>query len=471
MYNQATCKIRVGEELTGEIKISKGLITGDTLSPILFSLFTADLVTFLRDKGFTGIQVSQTVDVFILMYADDLVLMGHSKIDLQKKINALKEYCDLNDLEVNTQKTKIVVFRKKGRLAAQDIFYYNGQQLEVVPDFVYLGVKFSSSGLFRKHMEQAISKAKIALSNIKTIMVNSKMESWEGRIHLFETIVKVTLLYSGEVWTLRYSEEIERCQVQFFKTILLLKYNTPNHYIRLETGRLSLAHSVLKMSLKWLIKTQELPEYRLPKLCYQKLKLMDETYPNGDVRYNWCTQLKHLMREMGEENINLENVKQNVDEILARAGEKIFQVDRERLRASTYNENYKKIKSVNTLERENYLAYRVPIERTRVICQLRTLGTTICVFLNGEKIIWDTTENCSICNLNLPENLEHIFIACPQYEVTRRQFLNNYIYQNLEEENQHKIQNILRIESVDQMNRVYFFIKSMVKRRKFLRNE
>ncbi|KAI5735204.1 hypothetical protein M8J77_015503 [Diaphorina citri] len=219
-------------------------------------------------------------------------------------------------------------------------------------------------------------------------MVNSKMESWEGRIHLFETIVKVTLLYSGEVWTLRYSEEIERCQVQFFKTILLLKYNTPNHYIRLETGRLSLAHSVLKMSLKWLIKTQELPEYRLPKLCYQKLKLMDETYPNGDVRYNWCTQLKHLMREMGEENINLENVKQNVDEILARAGEKIFQVDRERLRASTYNENYKKIKSVNTLERENYLAYRVPIERTRVICQLRTLGTTICVFLNGRIMRW-----------------------------------------------------------------------------------
>ncbi|KAI5755767.1 hypothetical protein M8J77_019518 [Diaphorina citri] len=66
------------------------------------------------------------------MYADDLVLLGHSKIDLQKKINVLGEYCLMNELEVNTEKTKIIVFRKGGKLARTDKFYYGQEQLDIL---------------------------------------------------------------------------------------------------------------------------------------------------------------------------------------------------------------------------------------------------------------------------------------------------------------------------------------------------
>ncbi|KAI5699734.1 hypothetical protein M8J75_007775 [Diaphorina citri] len=349
-YEKATCRIRVdaGDELTDEIQVKRGTIQGDSASPLLFLLFTCDLVQYLRDRGFTGIQLSAAVDVMILLYADDMVILGYSKSDLQRKINALREYCCDNDLKINTQKTKVVVFRKSGRLSKDDKFTYEGEELEVVRDFVYLGVKFSSSGLFRNHMIYAMSKSKIALANIKNIMVSSKMDSWESRLKLYSSIVKVTLLYSGEIWALRYYEEIERTQVQFFKTILLTKYNTPNHYIRMETGTLPLSYSVLQSSLRWLIKVQKMSDSRIPKLCLQKLLIMDNSSSN-DIRYNWISQVKNMLQTVGlQANDQVENLHDRLDNILETAEEKLFQDDKRRILDSNYNNHYKHIKQLVT---------------------------------------------------------------------------------------------------------------------------
>ncbi len=52
---------------------------------------------------------------FILMlFADDMVILGSNQHDLQHSLALLKIYCDKWGLEVNTEKSKIVVFRKRG---------------------------------------------------------------------------------------------------------------------------------------------------------------------------------------------------------------------------------------------------------------------------------------------------------------------------------------------------------------------
>ena len=70
--------------------------------------------------------------IIILMFADDMVIMGNSVIDLQNNLNKLQTYCDVWGLKVNVAITKIVVFRKLGPLRQDEIWDYNGQQLEVV---------------------------------------------------------------------------------------------------------------------------------------------------------------------------------------------------------------------------------------------------------------------------------------------------------------------------------------------------
>ena len=52
---------------------------------------TEDLVSYLK--------------LYILMYADDTVLLAESPEDLQKYFDTLNEYCNNFDLKINTSKT------------------------------------------------------------------------------------------------------------------------------------------------------------------------------------------------------------------------------------------------------------------------------------------------------------------------------------------------------------------------------
>ena len=49
-------------------------------------------------------------------------------------------------LTVNVSKTKVVVFRRGGRLSQNDVFFYGDQMLEIVGSFDYLGVNLATSG-------------------------------------------------------------------------------------------------------------------------------------------------------------------------------------------------------------------------------------------------------------------------------------------------------------------------------------
>ena len=59
---------------------------------------TEDLVSYLK--------------LYILMYADDTVLLAESSEDLQKYLDRLNEYCIIFDLKINTSKTKYSSFRE-----------------------------------------------------------------------------------------------------------------------------------------------------------------------------------------------------------------------------------------------------------------------------------------------------------------------------------------------------------------------
>ena len=44
------------------------------------------------------------------MYADDTVLIANSAFNLQKGLNELKNYCDKWKLQINSEKTKVLIF-------------------------------------------------------------------------------------------------------------------------------------------------------------------------------------------------------------------------------------------------------------------------------------------------------------------------------------------------------------------------
>jgi len=79
------------------------------------SLFLEDLEMFLQGNTNSGILIDDIV-LNILLFADDMAIFGNNPEDLQNNLNLLHDYCNTWGLEVNGDKTKIMVFRKRGNV-------------------------------------------------------------------------------------------------------------------------------------------------------------------------------------------------------------------------------------------------------------------------------------------------------------------------------------------------------------------
>ena len=77
-----------------------------------------------------------------------MVLICDTREGLQSGLNKLYEYCNNWGLLLNVDKTKCLVFKKGGKQNALDKWYYNGQGIETVTSFKYLGFMFACSGKF-----------------------------------------------------------------------------------------------------------------------------------------------------------------------------------------------------------------------------------------------------------------------------------------------------------------------------------
>ena len=89
------------------------------------------------------------MNIFVLLYADDTVLMAETPEDLQKQLNIFHDYCLARKLKVNIDKTKIVCFTN-GRLPQNLKFTYSNSEIEIVKEFNYLGLLLTKTGNFKR---------------------------------------------------------------------------------------------------------------------------------------------------------------------------------------------------------------------------------------------------------------------------------------------------------------------------------
>ena len=107
-----------------------------------------------------------------MLFADDMVILGKGSNDLQRSLDLLNSYRNKWGLAVNTEKTKVVVFRIRGGLLNNESWAYNGTPLEVVNNFNYLGTVFNYTETFVLNQETLVGKGLKALNcllyNLKT---------------------------------------------------------------------------------------------------------------------------------------------------------------------------------------------------------------------------------------------------------------------------------------------------------------
>ena len=148
-YSNIKSKVKFDNILSDEFSSFLGVRQGECLSPFLFSMYLNDLENDLIQKGADGIDIGM-LKLYLLLYADDIVIFAESSQGLQKGLDILDEYSKMWKLTVNTDKTKIMIFRKGGNLPRNLSFSYEGNNIEIVGKFVYLGITFTTGGSFNE---------------------------------------------------------------------------------------------------------------------------------------------------------------------------------------------------------------------------------------------------------------------------------------------------------------------------------
>ena len=95
MYESIKSRFKFNNNLSCEFVSHIGVRQGGCLSPFLFSMYINDLENKLSEKGAEGIDIGM-LKLYLLLYADDIVIFSNTSEGLQKGLDILSDYCQIN---------------------------------------------------------------------------------------------------------------------------------------------------------------------------------------------------------------------------------------------------------------------------------------------------------------------------------------------------------------------------------------
>ena len=362
--------------------------------------------------------------VHILLYADDMVIVAATKETLQMKIDVAAQFLRQRGLSINISKSKVMVFKRSGRISKFDSFTWSGQKIEVVKSYTYLGVLFNSSGNFSQAGAEFIMKGKMAQGAIFSSLKRTKIFNLGTLSKLFDSIIKSTTLYAAGVWGFTQADQLERVQQLFFKRAMNLPLSTPGYFVRLETGQPHIALDVMKLSLLMYQRILSSPPSSLLHESYLALRRVSDKH--NIKKYSWCTQLKDALSVLGYGEVWNKNCADFLfvrrAEILGRLRQTLGDADVNRARVSKSIPHYLQIS--NGYAAEKYLTQNLPAYLVTGICQVR-LNYSI-VYNQGKwyNLSMFDSKTCKLCGEQ--ESFAHLF-ECPQLADIKTRILPPYL--------------------------------------------
>ena len=143
--------VRTGHGTTDGFQIGKGVRQGCILSPCLFNLYS-EYIT--RNAGLEEAQAEIKIagrNINNLRYADDTTLMAESEEELKSLLMKVKVESEKVGLKLNIQKMKIMA---SSPITSWEI---DGETVETVSDFIFLGSKITANGVAAMKLKNAYS--------------------------------------------------------------------------------------------------------------------------------------------------------------------------------------------------------------------------------------------------------------------------------------------------------------------------
>lgn len=404
LYNETNASVWDGNNISNEFPTVIGLKQGCILSPTFFSLFIDDVTNILPG----GANIAGLI-IKILLYADDIVIFAESVNSLQLMINRIVDYFECWNMQLNLDKSKIMIFSGGGRMARDEKWFHHGQQIEVVREYRYLGVVLTSQMSWSKHFKQKYAQATSAINATWWKVLGNRNVAHSIKYKIFNTVIRSIMSYSAQVWGYEYFQDVEKLQRFFLKKLFWLPVTSPNYMLYTETGLAPIFVYTFKLHIDYICKIMTYEEDRLPR------KLAEIILKKG-VLYvkEWQKMSENCELELDVSLDNISEWKPKLYELL----KKIDDGYRREAIASARNSLHRHI--YNDLSYDlgvnNYFNDKYTIKTISAIFKAR--GELLNLAFVPHK---DTDSTmCTLCNTGQMEDVLHFLAYCPVFKEIRK---------------------------------------------------
>ena len=413
IYRKTKCAVKAKNSITSFFEYTKGVRQGCPLSPMLFNIYVNDLFESMNNNNDSDIFLGNNeYKINALMYADDLILLSESKEGLQKQIDKLENYCAKWRLQINSKKTKVMIFNR-GNKMIKTTFHSKNAILENVKTFKYLGFSISANNCsFIPTVEDLSIKANRAVYALNNKIKLSRLPT-RLALKLFNSLISPILLYGSEVWGPFIDQDlvswdknkIEQVHTQFIKRILGCNYKTSNITSRGEVGARPLLIEVIRRTISCMKDIQ----MRKDSLVYKAW----EFESNNNILPNFITFIDKF--NLNNNDIINEGNKRKVKKTCYDNYDRFWKTE---IDNSPKALSYKTFKA--NVNFENYL-YEVKSVKHRIALSRFRLSNHTLMIEKGRHMrpqIDRKDRKCGLCT-NEIENEFHFVIVCPLYEKER----------------------------------------------------
>ncbi|KAK3508624.1 hypothetical protein QTP70_000911 [Hemibagrus guttatus] len=196
LYNRSRSLVCIASCKSDLFPVHVGLRQGCPLSPVLFIVFMDRISR--RSQGLEGVRFGDH-RISSLIFADDVVLLAPSSLDLQHALGHFAAECEAAGMRVSTSKSEAMVLdRKKVACTLQG----GGEVLPQVEEFKYLGVLFTSEGRMDREIDRRIGAAAAVMRSMYRSGVVNKELSRKAKLSIYQSIYVPTLTYGHELWVM-----------------------------------------------------------------------------------------------------------------------------------------------------------------------------------------------------------------------------------------------------------------------------
>lgn len=449
IYENTEVAIWTGEDISDYFETKSGVKQGCLMSPILFALYLNDL----NDSIDGGVDVNG-LNIKVLMYADDIVMIAENPEVLQNMINQLEVYCNLWNMELNLSKSEIMIFRRGGRLANNEKWSYRGETVRITSEYCYLGFILTPKLSFTKHIAKRTRSAKNSINSVWKNFLSRHNIPLKSKWKVYQAVSRAIQSYGAQVYGCSNLEEVDKLQRFFLKRLFKLPSYAPNYAVDLEFGTESGYIYTLNLHQNYIMKT--LFEYNEERLPHKLSKLIVEK------NIAWVKEWNNLGRNYNKQwnlsNLNLVNWSRQNHELL----ENLRCASKELARQKATSSVSRVYKYLDFSKGECYIN---KIEKTYDIAWIFKARVEL-LYLKGAIYVGsNSNKQCTICNLGEDESIQHFIGKCPVLREFRIEVFNKDM---LSEE---EIINILNGINDEDFKKMLLYLKTAMKYRNFLINE